>query len=478
MKKILCISLIALLAACKSAPKTAADIDLNNFKQKISYALGADSGTNFKNVPKKIFSQFKQDEIEHGFKDFLHNKKSFDSCNVILSAALGGGQGIDTSKYKMSKISYCYGALFGNSLRHSLVSKKALDRINMQIAEIGFKQSLLGEDTLIPVKDRNKMIVDFNNDLNKMTSKNFMDSIKKVYSKDAQPEGYVVVNEKKGNGAAINPQDEYQILLSIENVVKDTIISTYKRNTTNEVQNTEIINADSPILPKVWKDAIQQMVVGGTYTIYTPYSLGFGEKGLQNPNPPYNYVVQPFQALIIHAKVLKQQERYTAVKELGEKVIAAAKKKPNTYVDPSGFIITTLRKGDGKQIKKGNDVQVQYILTNAEGSVVENSYIRSQRSHQPAPTFSSDHVIKGWKDALMKMKVGGHYTLVLPYNLAYGEKGNSGIGPYETLTFDISILQTGPAGSLVKQGSPQQGRKFSKADMERLQKQLQQGGNQ
>lgn len=472
MKKLFFIAIIALFASCNSTPKDVSQIDLSNFKQKISYALGADFGTNFKNVPKAIFSQFNKSAIEHGFESFLQKEQSFDQCNEVLSSALGSPSGIDTSKYSIDSISFCYGALFGNSLRSSLTAKKAFDRINMDIIGIGFKQSLLGVDTLIDLGERKKMIIDFNNDLNKLVGMNYLDSIKKTYPNDIKKDGFILVEEEKGNGDPINLEYEYRIILTIENVSQDTIISTFKVGATTDKQNSEIINSDSPILPEIWEKAAQYMVVGGKYTIYTPYNLGYGEKGLQNPAPPNNYVIQPYQALVIHAKVLSQDVRYTAVKKAGNDIISEAKKKPNTYIDPSGFILTTKREGDGEKVKKGADVQANYILTNAEGQVIENSYIRSQQTQQPAPIFSLNNVVKGWKLALPKMKVGGHYLLVLPYDLAYGEMGNGNIGPYETLTFDISILQTGPAGSLLPQRNPTQLPQFSEEDMQKLQKQL------
>ena len=57
MRKLIIISLAIVVTSCKSQPESVADLDLNDFKQKISYALGADMGANFSNVPEKIFSQ-------------------------------------------------------------------------------------------------------------------------------------------------------------------------------------------------------------------------------------------------------------------------------------------------------------------------------------------------------------------------------------------------------------------------------------
>ena len=46
------------------------------------------------------------------------------------------------------------------------------------------------------------------------------------------------------------------------------------------------------------------------------------------------------------------------------------------------------------------------------------------------------------------MKEGGKWEIVVPPDLAYGEKGAGGvIGPNETLIFDIELVKIkGPAG--------------------------------
>ena len=38
------------------------------------------------------------------------------------------------------------------------------------------------------------------------------------------------------------------------------------------------------------------------------------------------------------------------------------------------------------------------------------------------------------------MKVGGKAILVIPSNIAYGERDMGKIGPYSTLVFDVELL--------------------------------------
>lgn len=125
-------------------------------------------------------------------------------------------------------------------------------------------------------------------------------------------------------------------------------------------------------------------------------------------------------------------------KKEGEAYLAANKKKKGVVTLPSGLQYKVLKAGDGKVSPKITDkVVTHYHGTLVDGKVFDSSYDRGE-----AVSFPVNAVIKGWTEALTKMKVGDKWELVIPSNLAYGEQGAPpSIGPSTTLIFTVELLQ-------------------------------------
>jgi FKBP-type peptidyl-prolyl cis-trans isomerase FkpA len=49
-------------------------------------------------------------------------------------------------------------------------------------------------------------------------------------------------------------------------------------------------------------------------------------------------------------------------------------------------------------------------------------------------------VIRGWTEGVQLMKVGGKNRFVIPSDLAYGPRGNSGIPGNSVLVFEVELL--------------------------------------
>ena len=98
--------------------------------------------------------------------------------------------------------------------------------------------------------------------------------------------------------------------------------------------------------------------------------------------------------------------------------------------------------GYGVEILNHSKIKVHYIGTLEDGTKFDSSYDRGEPfSFQ----IGLRQVIEGWETGIMGMKVGGKRTLIIPPELAYGERGAGElIPPNSTLIFDIEIIDAKP----------------------------------
>lgn len=133
-------------------------------------------------------------------------------------------------------------------------------------------------------------------------------------------------------------------------------------------------------------------------------------------------------------------ERQKAEKNMaeGQKFLDDNKKKPGVITTASGLQYQVITAGTGPKPADTNRVSVKYRGTLLNGFEFDNS----EKSGGPV-TFGCKQVIPGWTEALQLMPVGSKWKLFIPGNIAYGDRGGprgSGIGPNQTLIFDIELL--------------------------------------
>ncbi len=146
--------------------------------------------------------------------------------------------------------------------------------------------------------------------------------------------------------------------------------------------------------------------------------------------------IQNFQKEM-QAKMVAEMEAATAKnKAEGEAFLAENAKKEGVVVTESGLQYKILEVGDGDSPGPADVATVHYRGTLIDGTQFDSSYDRGQ----PA-TFPVGGVIAGWTEALQLMKPGAKWQLVIPSELAYGERGaGQDIGPNATLLFDVELI--------------------------------------
>lgn len=103
----------------------------------------------------------------------------------------------------------------------------------------------------------------------------------------------------------------------------------------------------------------------------------------------------------------------------------------------SGLIFNEILAGVGKQATAQSTCVVHYHGTLTDGTVFDSSVDRGS----PAK-FPIRNVIAGWQEGVALMRVGGKATLVVPSDLAYGDKGSPPVIPAgATIIFEVELLE-------------------------------------
>lgn len=166
------------------------------------------------------------------------------------------------------------------------------------------------------------------------------------------------------------------------------------------------------------------------------FKAGFDD--IINDNPPQidqataQRVIQSYQ----QQKQILLAEKAASKQKESEAFLADNAKEEGVKTSVSGLQYKVLKEGTGKSPTAQDKVVAHYTGKLLDGTVFDSSHERGE----PA-TFPVSGVIKGWQEVLPMMKEGGHWQIVVPANLAYGDRGiGNVIGPNETLLFDIELI--------------------------------------
>lgn len=113
-------------------------------------------------------------------------------------------------------------------------------------------------------------------------------------------------------------------------------------------------------------------------------------------------------------------------------------KWPNAVTEDNGIKYVITQEGEGDSPAKGNMVDAHYTGYLLNGQKFDSSVDRGQ-------TFQfhvgNGEVIQGWDLTFLSMKKGEKRTIILPPDLAYGERGAGGvIPPNAFLVFDVELV--------------------------------------
>ncbi|MBI1836766.1 MAG: FKBP-type peptidyl-prolyl cis-trans isomerase [Flavobacteriia bacterium] len=93
----------------------------------------------------------------------------------------------------------------------------------------------------------------------------------------------------------------------------------------------------------------------------------------------------------------------------------------------NGIVISWINSGNEEGIKKGDVILIDYKVNLENGTIVDGNHLLKKESFPFMVGFEMQ--TKGWDLAIENLKVGDFARIIIPANLARGEKGIKGLIP-------------------------------------------------
>ena len=167
-----------------------------------------------------------------------------------------------------------------------------------------------------------------------------------------------------------------------------------------------------------------------------------------------NAILKNLKGRIKSEQRRKAEERFERKKkeaqrklDEGQAFLAQNAEKAGVKTLPSGLQYRVIKQGDGSKPGAQDTVTVHYRSALVDGHEYDSSYRRKVPS-----TFQVDGVIAGWSEALLMMREGAVWEIVVPPELAHRRRGPLAD---QTLVFKIELLEV-TANSQAQKSKPEQ----------------------
>ena len=146
------------------------------------------------------------------------------------------------------------------------------------------------------------------------------------------------------------------------------------------------------------------------------------------------FKIDPSDMNMIINSFLQKRTAYEGAlnKEKGDKFRREFAVKNNADSTASGIVY--LIQDSGSDVRATDDRDT--VKVNYRGTLIDGKEFDKNEGIE----FPLNRVIRGWTEGMKLVGEGGKITLVIPANLAYGERGPREIGANSTLIFDVELV--------------------------------------
>ncbi|MBB6276407.1 FKBP-type peptidyl-prolyl cis-trans isomerase [Porphyromonas circumdentaria] len=130
----------------------------------------------------------------------------------------------------------------------------------------------------------------------------------------------------------------------------------------------------------------------------------------------------------------KLETKFGKNKTEGAEYLAKFAQEEGVQKTESGIAYKVITPGTGATPTEKDRVKVHYVGTLINGEEFDKS------GEEPVE-FGVTQVISGWTEILQLMKEGEKVKVVIPQELAYGQRQTGNIDPFSTLVFEITLVE-------------------------------------
>lgn len=246
------------------------------------------------------------------------------------------------------------------------------------------------------------------------------------------PQGIKIVFKEHGTGIGVKGKKYLTAHYIVKSEKGRQLRNSYKQG------NAIVISTIDNERKQAWIDALRYLRVGDDVRITVPDSIVVKYWRAFLPTKPFKPISLKIRMLVLAAKdelppnVVVLDETETKIPEPfdvdGKDTVKT--KSGLKYI----FISENL---DGDQAYNGRKVEIHYTGYFEDGTIFDASYVNG---HPFAFTLTNNEVVDGLDEGVRLMKTGDKYRFLIPYKLAYGNKGNGTIPPNTNLIFDVELM--------------------------------------